>query len=67
MDEDDEIHVHCPFCSNKRLFDTTESNEGIIKIKCPSCKVVAVINLTNISEAQKKKRLRAYQKVSRQI
>ena len=32
-----EIHVACPCCKNKRLFDADPDTEGIIKIKCPVC------------------------------
>lgn len=40
-----EVHVACPCCKNKRLFDADPRKvEGIIKIKCPICKsVIAVI------------------------
>ncbi len=34
-----EVHVACPCCKNKRLFDADPTAvEGIIKIKCPICK-----------------------------
>lgn len=34
-----EVYVACPCCKNKRLFDADpEAVEGIIKIKCPTCK-----------------------------
>jgi len=59
-----EIHVHCPNCSNKRLFDCGASAEGIIKIKCPCCKIVSVINLQHVSERHRSKRITAYQYVS---
>ena len=42
---DEIIHVKCPNCFNKRLFDCGATSKGIIKIKCPCCKAVAVINL----------------------
>ena len=61
---DEEIHVHCPNCSNKRLFDCVASAEGIIKIKCPCCRIVSVINLQHVTEKQKNKRIAAYQKVA---
>ena len=62
--KDEEIHVHCPNCSNKRLFDCGAASEGIIKIKCPSCRTVAVINLQHVSESYKRKRLVAYKKAA---
>lgn len=61
---DEDIHVHCPNCSNKRLFDCGLSSEGIIKIKCPCCKAVSVINLQHVTERQRRKKLKAYQKVA---
>ena len=53
-----EVHVACPCCKNKRLFDAdldTEgikrlfdadptAVEGIIKIKCPICKAVVAVS-----------------------
>ncbi|MHB8130006.1 MAG: hypothetical protein ACYDEX_13500 [Mobilitalea sp.] len=59
-----EIHVHCPYCSNKRLFDCTVPAEGIIKIKCPSCRTILAINLQIVSMHQQKKRLMSYQKIN---
>ena len=61
---DDEIHVHCPNCSNKRLFDCGLNAEGIVRIKCPYCKAVSVINLQHVTERQRRKRLEAYQKIA---
>ena len=61
---DEEIHVHCPNCSNQRLFDCGAASEGIIKIKCPCCKAVAVINLQHVSDSYKRKRLAAYKKIA---
>lgn len=40
-----DIHVHCPNCSNQRLFDIEAGAEGNIKIKCPKCKAVVFIQL----------------------
>lgn len=62
-DTEDDIHVHCPNCQNKRLFDTTQGAEGIVKIKCPKCKMVAVICLQNVNERRRMKRMKAYAKV----
>lgn len=40
-----EVHVACPCCKNKRLFDADpEAVEGIIKIKCPICKSVIAVS-----------------------
>lgn len=61
---DEEIHVHCPNCSNKRLFDCRTGAEGIIKIKCPCCRSVSVINLQHVTEEQRKKRLAAYGRIA---
>ena len=41
----DEVHVACPCCKNKRLFDANPMTEGIIKIKCPICKSVIAVSL----------------------
>jgi hypothetical protein len=40
-----DVHVACPCCKNKRLFDADPGAvEGVIKIKCPICRsVIAVI------------------------
>lgn len=40
----EEIHVACPCCRNKRLFDADPNTEGIIKIKCPICKSVVAVS-----------------------
>ena len=40
----EEIHVACPCCRNKRLFDADPDTEGIIKIKCPTCKAVVAVS-----------------------
>jgi predicted nucleic acid-binding Zn ribbon protein len=42
--EDEEVHVACPCCRNKRLFDADISTEGIIKIKCPACRSVIAVS-----------------------
>ena len=40
-----EVHVACPCCKNKRLFDADpEAVEGIIKIKCPICRSVIAVS-----------------------
>lgn len=40
-----EVHVACPCCKNKRLFDADpKAVEGIIKIKCPICKSVIAVS-----------------------
>lgn len=40
-----EVHVACPCCKNKRLFDADPAAvEGIIKIKCPTCKGVIAVS-----------------------
>lgn len=39
-----EVHVACPCCKNKRLFDADPMTEGIIKIKCPICKSVIAVS-----------------------
>ncbi|RDY32002.1 hypothetical protein [Lachnotalea glycerini] len=60
----EDIHVHCPNCSNKRLFDCGLFSEGIVRIKCPCCKAVSVINLQYVTERQRRKRFEAYQKIA---
>ena len=40
----EEIHIGCPCCKNKRLFDADPNTEGIIKIKCPTCKAVIAVS-----------------------
>lgn len=43
-----EVHVACPCCKNKRLFDADpEETIGIIKIKCPLCKSVIAVSFRN--------------------
>mgnify|MGYP004560953847 FL=1 len=43
-----EVHVACPCCKNKRLFDVDpEETIGIIKIKCPLCKSVIDVSFRN--------------------
>jgi len=62
--QEGEIHVLCPSCSNKRLFDCGTSAEGIIKIKCPCCREVSVINLQHVTQKQRMKRFAAYQEIA---
>ena len=39
------VHIACPCCKNKRLFDADpEAVEGIIRIKCPICKSVIAVS-----------------------
>lgn len=40
----EEIHIGCPCCKNKRLFDADPNTEGIIKIKCPICRAVIAVS-----------------------
>ena len=40
---EEEVHVACPCCKNKRLFDANPNTEGVIKIKCPVCKCVVAV------------------------
>ena len=42
-----EIHIACPCCNNKRLFDAEDTTDGIIKIKCPRCKSVIAVSIHN--------------------
>lgn len=41
------IHVGCPCCKNRRLFDLDpdSSGEATIGIKCPICKAVVAVKL----------------------
>lgn len=41
------IHVSCPSCNNKRLFDLERGAIGLVSIKCPKCKAVVAIKLQN--------------------
>lgn len=37
------IHVSCPCCNNKRLFDLSPETNGEMEIKCPRCgKIIAI-------------------------
>lgn len=38
----EEIHVGCPCCNNKWLFDVNIHTKRCIKIKCPICKSAAI-------------------------
>lgn len=40
----EEVHIACPCCRNKRLFDADPNTEGVIVIKCPVCKSVIVVS-----------------------
>lgn len=62
-----DIQVHCPYCSQKRLFDCEESSQGIVKIKCPTCKSIVYFNLQLISEQHRRKRLEGYCKIARTL
>jgi uncharacterized protein YbaR (Trm112 family) len=43
--KENEVHVACPCCKNRRLFDADPSTtEGVIKIKCPMCKGVIAVS-----------------------
>ena len=43
--KENEVHVACPCCKNRRLFDADPSRtEGVIKIKCPICKGVIAVS-----------------------
>lgn len=44
---ENEIHVSCPCCKNKRLFDVDPKTEGCIKIKCSVCKEIVAIVFHN--------------------
>ena len=41
------IHIGCPCCSNKRLFDLDPVSYGgvTIGIKCPRCKAVVAVKV----------------------
>lgn len=41
------VHVSCPCCKNKRLFDADPATSGIISIKCPICKAVVCFTFKN--------------------
>lgn len=44
-----DIHVGCPCCKNKRLFDVEPGNTGVVTIgiKCPICKAVVAVTFKN--------------------
>lgn len=41
------VHVSCPCCKNKRLFDADSATSGMISIKCPICKSMVCISFKN--------------------
>jgi len=41
------IHVGCPCCNNKRLFDLSPDTKGEMEIKCPWCGKVISISVQN--------------------
>ena len=41
------IHVGCPCCNNKRLFDLSPDTKGEMEIKCPRCGKVISISVQN--------------------
>ena len=53
MDEENLIHIACPCCKNKRLFDLLPGSTGIVAIKCPICKAVVAVSLHD-GKAKKK-------------
>lgn len=54
------IHVHCPQCGNKRLFDNISALYGTIEIKCPECRQVVAIDLERVTSG--KRHLEQYRK-----
>jgi predicted nucleic acid-binding Zn ribbon protein len=43
-----DVHVACPCCKNRRLFDADlEAVEGVIKIKCQRCRSVIAVSFHN--------------------
>ena len=52
---DEYIHVACPCCKNKRLFDLLRGSKGIVSIKCPICKAVVAVSLHDGRASSKKK------------
>lgn len=52
--ENEIIHIACPCCNNKRLFDLLAGESiGIINIKCPLCRAVVTISLYNYNRHNK--------------
>ena len=45
----EEMHVACPSCKNKRLFDLSSGtgSTGYVKIKCPVCKSIIAVSLND--------------------
>ena len=61
------IHVHCPICSNKRLFDLSECSEGGLTVQCPRCKQEVVIDFRNVIEKRQRKRKKRYLKAMEEL
>ena len=53
--EDEYIHVDCPCCKNKRLFDLLRGSKGIVSMKCSICKVVVAVSLHDGRASSNKK------------
>lgn len=41
--------VPCPNCGNKRLFDIKIDGKGVVQIKCPRCRVICNIEISENS------------------
>ena len=54
------IRVHCPSCSNSRLFDLTGDCSGILWIKCPRCRKEVEIQLAHCNEQRYRKQIFYY-------
>lgn len=52
---EDLMHIACPCCKNKRLFDLLPGSTGIVSIKCPICKAVVAISLHDCNAVRKQK------------
>lgn len=65
--EDEYIHVACPCCKNKRLFDLLRGSKGIVSIKCPICKAVVAVSLHDGRASSKKNYRRESYRANRSI
>ena len=56
----DFIKVHCPKCSNRRLFDLAGYSNGVVRIKCPQCRNEVELQLDKCNEDRNKRLIAFY-------
>ena len=54
-----QIKVHCPKCSNQRLFDLYGPARGTVRIKCPACRQEVELHLEKC-DRKREARMNAY-------